>query len=329
MALLALAASLALGSSTAARAADSLWTFRAASDVCFFHATLPGAVVVGTDSALTGLDPASGAALWTRRDLAGLSAAGFDLVPASPFALIHRPAVRKSGARLELLDVQTGRTRWDSDSLPVQVPRGEWFLPERRMLLVLSVPPSWADSNDTHRGVSRLFEESSNSNKMENDPGPWRVVAVDIETGTVRWESRDWFTRAPATFRVVHRGRGFHRRTLDSSRPTLSDSDSTLILYASDDGPVQVDLRDGKVRWRAGGAGKGSWRVIREKGVAPPMLLEDGTLYVANGKRVMALSTGDGHLLWKRPAKLRTHVVQLEHTPRGLLVRPGRRCSPT
>ncbi|HXV86726.1 MAG TPA: PQQ-binding-like beta-propeller repeat protein, partial [Gemmatimonadales bacterium] len=94
--------------------------------------------------------------------------------------------------------------------------------------------------------------------------------------------------------------------------------DSGVILYPNYGGPIKLDLFSGALRWRAESLANRD-PPTRRDGWAPP-LLHQGVLYVPYEKRMMALRSSDGQILWDRQDKLEGRAFQLAHTPHGLLV---------
>jgi tetratricopeptide (TPR) repeat protein len=99
----------------------------------------------------------------------------------------------------------------------------------------------------------------------------------------------------------------------------LFDTDSTLVLYVSKDGPIKVHAETGELLWRA--ASLDDRDVPKWWEGYADILLEQDVLYVPSEKGVMALDASDGSALWDSVPRLRNRPVQMELTPRGLLIR--------
>ena len=274
-----------------ARGADSLWTYAPSGAVRFVRAAPEGMVVVASEGALSGIDADSGAERWTRPDLGSLARSQVSLVPTPPLLLVHHAARGGRPSRIEAVEVPTGRTRWRSDSLDLPENRGEWIVPDHGLILLL------CSSRDEDR---------------------WSVAAVDLAGGAVRWTAADWFAHRPRIVSLGARGEAA-RPGPQPMRPPLLDSDTTMIVDVSADGPVRVDLRDGRVRWRADNSRFGFWQVPGDLEFWQPLVLRDGFLFVGNGDDVMALDAANGRFRWRKPASIAGSMRWMEWTPRGLL----------
>jgi outer membrane protein assembly factor BamB len=261
--------------------ATPLWRYTSRDDVTFFRVTPIGILIVATDSSLSGLDPTTGSALWTRPDPV-VSASDLLTIAHTPFALLA------SKGAFELFDVGSGKTWWNSALLGLRILRGQVALIEQRMLLVYG--------QRADKGVT--------------------LMALDLESGAVRWRQDYLFTRAPEPVgpprdRTV-------LKTMLGHQPPVVDTDTTMVLYVSKEGPIKVDLRTGKLLWRAEGLWDEDPPAIIEG--YPRMVHARGVLYVPSEKRVRAVDAENGRVLWER-AKLKSRPRQLDWTAHGLLVR--------
>lgn len=263
--------------------ADSvLWKHAAGGDIAFLRVTSLGSVVVSSVDGLVALDPATGQAIWTRSDIKGLADGGFDVIPVTPYGVVRT----RNG--IAVLDLQTGTTAWDSTVVPLQHVRGFLYVPQHRMLLV------YGRARPEGRGL----------------------VAIDIDSGKVRWEQRDLLRSDPELweFDGVH-GLGGHQ-------PPLADTDSTLILYINKDGPFKIHAATGALLWR----------VDALKGKDPPTLaamyprltIAGPGLLVPYEKKLSAVDPNDGRVVWSRAKNFGSPLSQMQVTARGLLVRGTR-----
>jgi outer membrane protein assembly factor BamB len=249
-----------------------LWRYAATAPVSFFQVTPLGNVVVATADGLVGLDPDSGTVIWTRDDLRNLEPASYVAIRQSPFATVQ------VGERVELIDLVTGATRWSTPpwaDLEPYLP-----IPERGLLLAYG-------SNDSLEHV---------------------LVALDLETGGVRWERAQPFNLGKDSV---------------GPQPALWVSDTTFLLYIPGHGPVLMHAGTGEWLW---GADKlQGWGSLPLLGVPAwvrggAMLLGDSVVYVSLDNRLHALRTRDGAPIWAKSPRLPTSVAQLELTPRGIFV---------
>ncbi len=297
----------------AAQSGQPLWKMKLDHYIIFQRLTPAGVLIVSTEHALLGVDTATGQVAWTRADIPNVLPQLAQPAPTTSFGTAAEPpatprvsltslwgtpyvivARDSANARtwIELLDAHTGGRRWSSDSLPIADVHGYHQLPDSGLLLY----------GRTGSGASA---------KMV-------FIAADVATGNVRWRSDTWFSEPPVEYDAdgLEAGRG----ALDGSQWPLFDSDTTAILVWSPQGPIKVNVR----------SGERLWTTSRRLGTPPALshgypapLLSDGVVYVSFERRLDAFSVTDGRSRFNEPAKLGGRIVQMEMTPRGLLVRGG------
>ncbi len=296
-----LIASLAALIATAPPATTSpIWTFTAPRDIVFFRLTPLGTLVVSTADGLVGVDPANGAVTWRREDIRGLPGTRFQSVPGSGMALVNVGGATRSGAaRIELLDLETGRTRWDSRDLGIGAALGHLFVPHRQLVVMYTAPP--AETSLTWR---------------DDKHGPWTFVAVDVARGRLAWVN-DYLLRAPPITTLRYGSDGSPVRSLlGTGRGMLFDTESTAVLDISREGPVRLNLVSGERIWPTAPPESLD---TRGAPVTAGMAVGDSAVYAARRGRLQALSLADGRLLWERTG----NVLDLRMTRHGLLVCSG------
>jgi len=271
-----------------------LWRYTATTPITFFRVTPLGSVVVGTADGLAGLDPDTGSVTWKRDDLKNLKSPRYGAIEQTPFAVV------RIGRGIELIDLITGATKWRMPPALADV-KGYLPLSERGLILLYG-------TNDSLQSV---------------------LVAVELETGAVRWQRLNPFRKAPELFGLdAPAGRAGRFGSEGGSplvtgylghQPALWVSDSLFILYISEDGPALVHAGTGEWLWRAEGL-RGNEPPALMRGY-PPLLLADSIVYVPFEKRLQAIRLRDGAWLWTKEPKFPTRIGQLELTPRGLVVR--------
>ena len=130
-----------------------LWRYTATTPITFFRVTPLGSVVVGTADGLAGLDPDTGSVTWKRDDLKNLKSPRYGAIEQTPFAVV------RIGRGIELIDLITGATKWRMPPALADV-KGYLPLSERGLILLYG-------TNDSLQSV---------------------LVAVELETGAVRWQ---------------------------------------------------------------------------------------------------------------------------------------------
>ncbi len=142
------------------------------------------------------------------------------------------------------------------------------------------------------------------------------IVASDLESGAVLWRQDSLFVAPPEP--LVLRTQYRTRKTMAGSQPPIFDTDTSIILYVSKDGPIRIDARTGSLLWRCA-ALRGKEPPAPMNGYAP-MGYAGGLLYVPTDERLTAIDPRDGRIVWDR-TRLKSKPRQLELTGAGLVVR--------
>lgn len=276
-----------------AAVAEPLWTYDSDAEIVFQRLTPLGNLLISTETRLMAVDPESGQTLWTRDDVKKLKECNYDEVANTPYGLLDLgDGVGGMQRRIEVIDLQTGLKKWDSKDLPMNSSQGLFQVPQHDMLLMIGVP------------------------KKGSKPV---LVAVDLETGALRWQQDALFTRPLYLFEVRGSGRLFKRYSIEGSQHPVFDTDDTAILYLSDEGPIKIDLATGNKLWTADKL-KGKQPPAPRNGYAP-MVLGKGVVFVPFGKSLQALDVNTGLPLWKETRKLKSPVAQMQLVTEGLVVR--------
>jgi len=263
-----------------------LWRYTAPGDIGFYVSTarpsstdsLRDVLVVGTAVELAGIDPVTGATIWSRSDLANLSPAAIDLVGPTGYAVVTR------AGQLAVVDLGTGESRWSTDSLSLRSAYGWLPLYSTEPLMLV---------------VGRT------------NASPVTLMAVELGTGTVRWRQDSVFALPPKTFATDGT-----THLLGHQLP-LEDTDTTFILYISEEGPIRLDSRSGAVLWRADGF-RGAAVPTRDDGYAR-IRSRQGVLFVPSGKTLVGVNTSDGRSAWEAPRVFKSKVLRMDWSPHGVV----------
>src|SRR2546430_7056825 len=116
----------------------TVWRHTSPSDINFFASVAvprPGdadrsrgdafrdALLIANKTELAAIDPATGDAIWTRKDLTDLHGVALDFVGATGYGVVTR------GEKMEIIDFRTGERRWDTGTLSPLSARGWLSLP--------------------------------------------------------------------------------------------------------------------------------------------------------------------------------------------------------
>jgi outer membrane protein assembly factor BamB len=271
----------ARGAAQALPAGDTAWRYRASSDMQFMRLCSTTELLIAAEKALIALDAGTGAVLWQLDGLPDLDAGLFWGHCGAATGLSYRKD------KLVAFDQASGRRLWDASALPpFQEIRGFVGLGERDLLL--------------------LFLRTAASDHS--------LAAVQFSTGALRWQRDDLFAQSP---RFAGRA---GVSDIAEYQAVITDSDTTLILYVSADGPLRLDARSGATLWKGEPLGP---RVPSLADHAA-MRVVDSILVIPRDNGVAGLDVRDGRRVWDQSTLLPTHASRLVPLPAGLLVRAGR-----
>jgi len=277
----------------AAPAATPQWTLTTDTGIEFQRLTPLGTLLVGTDGLLGCVDPATGQWQWKREDLKKFKECNYDEIANTPYGLLEVGAgpggIQK---HVEVVDLATGQKKWDSEPLPMNGSQGLFQAPARRMLVLFGVP------------------------KKGNKPV---TVGVDTETGEMKWQQDRLFEKPLRLFEVKGSGKIFKRFSVDGNQPPVFDTENSMIVWLTEDGPTRINLDTGERAWVCD-ALKGKEPAALRDGYCG-MLLAGGVVYVPYEKSLQAIDAQTGKLLWAKEKDFKGRVVQLEMAPQGLVVR--------
>ena len=158
-----------------ATAATPRWTYTT-KGIVFQRLTSLGTLLVSSDDALRVINPADGSVVWERKDLAKFKECNFDEIENTPYGMLD--IGEGMGGRMrhvEVIDLQTGQKKWDSEGLPILSSQGQIQVAHKRMLVIFGLA------------------------KKGNKP---MTVAVDTETGEIKWQQERLFEKPLQLFEV-------------------------------------------------------------------------------------------------------------------------------
>ena len=293
--LLALIAILALMIPVPVRA-EPLWTLTTTREIVFQRLTPLGSLLVSTEDGFSAVDAATGKPLWTRSDVQKLKECNYDEIANTSYGLLELgEGVGGTQRRIEVIDLTTGMKTWDSGDLPMNSSQGQLQVAHKGMLVMCGLP------------------------KKGKKPV---LVGVSAEDGTMKWQQDEVFTKPLNLIEVKGSGKLFKRYSIDGNQDPVFDTENTMIVYLTIEGPVKLDLATGARLWTAPIKSK-SLPALKD-GFAQ-MLFSDGLLFVPYGKSLQAVDASTGALLWTKDRDFKSKVTQMQVTPLGLVVRgaPG------
>jgi outer membrane protein assembly factor BamB len=257
--------------------ADVAWRYKAPSDIRSFFA-------VGA--------PCPGAVfVTTERALIALDAStGRELwaLANPPSPVIRKDCRAASGFayrkdKIVAFDLASGRRLWDAKAL------GEFR--EVRGFKAL-----WSED------LLLLFLRTAASDRS--------VAGVRLSTGEVLWRRDDLFAH-PLKFEVRD-----GESDIKDDQALVADTDTTVILYVSPDGPLRLDRRSGAALWKGGPLAGQPVPTDRDHAA---MKLVDSMLVMPRDNGLLALDPRDGRVLWEF-ASFAARPRWLKEVEAGLLV---------
>jgi outer membrane protein assembly factor BamB len=291
----AIVLTLALGATPPADA-EQLWTLTTPKSIVFQRLTPLGSLLVSTDDALIGVDAATGKTLWTRSDIQKLKECNYDEIANTSYGLVEfGEGVGGTQRRVEVIDLTTGEKKWDSTDLPMNSSQGQLQVPQKGMLVMCGLPK---------RGKKPV------------------LVAVGADDGAMKWQQEEVFTKPLNLIEVKGSGKLFKRYSVAGNQEPVFDTENTMIVYLTVEGPVKLDLATGNKLWTA--PIKAKTLPALNAGYAA-MLLDHGIVYIPYDKSLQAVDANTGALLWTKDHDFKSKVTQMQMTPMGLVVRgaPG------
>jgi outer membrane protein assembly factor BamB len=286
-------------------AAAPTWTLQTGSPIEFVEVTSPGNLLVGTREEVSGVEPLAGTIAWRRADLRALSRDNVVLIRGTRDALIVTR--EKDTSLLELLDLETGETRWGPDHIAIKGIRWQSLAPGGRLIVVGALAA----------GRSRVmaFDLAGGGILWQSDS--LLVGQVEAVAGAGAWEFPKFLSRDRGA-RPVLPAVSAARLIAEGALPPVFDGDSAMTLFLTPDGPVQLDLRTGRRLWVS--SVRAPYLPLVSSGFAP-MLATDSLVLIPHMRSLRAVRRHDGSPAWENDVQFKSKVAQMKLTPRGLLVR--------
>lgn len=290
---LALFALFCLSAKNVSEASSSSWSIKLDGKIQFYQTTELGALVVGTEKSLYAVDGEGGEIMWRRKNLR-LDAT--DVAPIIGTDLLLLNLEKDKRARLEAVDLMTGKPIWQSDKLKGSVMQLAVDLPNELVAVVL-VRDAKANPREgfKRRPTVHLLSLASGDELWRHE------LDSEVEMMPARWFSDEDNDRE-----AVY--------TLDNYRAPLFLDGRLYLFY---EGVTSLDARTGKERIREKFRVNEDGLVLTE---ADP-IVDGQNLYVSGRGRVRAIARASGKTVWE--AKDLGLTPELILTNNQLLVRTG------
>jgi len=270
------------------------WTLQMKGDIRWQQVTAAGALLVGTDHAVAGIDIERGQLVWEKPELAGWPPDSIRPVDGSILMEAARPDL------LLIFDPVTGGVVFDSRVLGLRQVVTRRVLPQTGTLLVHGRRAS-AGARNTSPPVVALY---------------------DLATGAQRWVSESLFTQTGEK-----RGglgglmQGLVRAASGGTELEVLQAGPDMIVVHTLMGLRGLDARTGAVRWSAALPTERPGMPARQVRLHPSIDTPD-RLYVSFDNRLMAYRLADGQALWPKPPQIEGWVYGIVEHPAGLIILP-------
>lgn len=257
-----------------------VWTHEFDKEVKSIISLPDGSLLVKSGPNLICLNKITGDIVWKSETLSKVD----------PIAILDTPVLLLCDHNIRAISRQTGAKIWSSREIGSFSLAGQFYLPEIRALLIC------AEETGIH----------------------WMLM-VEIETGALVWENRDFFgDRKPSLFMDSD-----GRKLINGNQPPLFDSDTTFLTFMNKNHLRKWSAKTGALIWETKLDARQAPALARQ--YAPLVLSEDGTtVYVPCKKRVQAVRVADGSVLWNKPTSLKGIPMQITELREGILVKGGR-----
>jgi len=264
------------------------WTLHFNGEVRWQQTTPAGALLVGTDAALAGVDIERGQIAWQKTDLGGLSADSVHMIEGSLLMEAAKPGVSV------IFDPVTGTVLFDSRALSLTKVVTRRALPQSGTLLVHGQRAS----------------------------GPPLVALYDLATGKQRWVSESLFQQTePKRGGLGGLMQGLVRAASSGTRLEVLQAGPDLIVVYTLLGLRALDAKTGAIRWTASLPMAHSGSLPHQVHLYASLRKND-RIYVSYDDRLMAYGIADGHALWAKPANIDGWIRDIVEHPAGIVMLP-------
>jgi outer membrane protein assembly factor BamB len=287
--------------SSSAYASDPVWSTKLDDDLRFYQTTEMGVLIAGTEKSLYAVDSETGEVLWRRRNM---RVDQTDLAPVVGTDLFLLSYEKSGGARMEAVDIMTGKPLWQSDKVKGSIMHLA-VDPEYELVALVLV-------RDTKGRIKEGFKRRPTIHVLSLADGNelWkRELGSEVEMMPSRWsakededtlyklnnyrpplflEGRVYFFYDGVTSLDARTGRERIREQFRINEEGLALTEADPVwdekyLYTSGRGRVRAILRStGRIAWEA-----------KDLGLTPELMLAPGVLYVQTGGQFTQLKDGE------------------------------------
>ena len=267
--------------------ATAAWTVKVNGDIRWQQITPAGALLVSTDSALSGVDTEGGRIAWDKPELGGFPIESVRPVEGSLLMEATRDGL------LVIFDPVTGAVIFDSRKLDLTQVITRRVLPQSGTLLVHG----------------------------KRAAGPSVVGLFDLASGQQLWANESLFTQSEPKKRGFGAlMQGLTNMAAESTALEVLQAGPEMIVVHTLLGLRALDARTGAVRWSA--TLPTSRGMMAQHVHLFPSIDKPNRIYVSFNDSLMAYSLADGQALWAKPAKVDGRIRDIVQHPAGIVMLP-------
>lgn len=274
------------------------WSATFDGPVLWQRLTPLGIIVVNTTTALQGIDPDTGKAIWRHASLSGVSEETYEEIPRSPFITVSESDL---GGRTVILDSMTGRVAFDSIESGINQVLSKHFMLRNGSLLVFGI-------------------QTGNPTTL--------MMLFDIETGRKIWTNADILGGGKMMRFLTVLAQSATGESGVTAEPIEIDSSAFLLAAAT--GVYRIDTRTGKILWRMTDFTGGDTRIFLAEdspGTAFIGSEMSSSTTTSTGPIVNtfygAYSIADGKPLWNKPVKVQGGLNDPIFLEEGIVIGPA------
>jgi len=286
------------------------WNIGFDREINWFNLTSLGIVIISTDDALHGIDPATGKVLWQFEQFRKLSKANYSSIKGSPFIAIIEGSIMN--LKHNVIDVSTGKLicntkdlglSYVSKRLPIPNLGALIFTGQNNKgvaLMLVSLKdgqPLWTVNSTFEKVTEQLVADPLYTNNSILIATNRRIYLLDAKTGSVKWKI-DYDTKVETP--------------LQGEKIGNDDKESTLANE-----PKKAGFMGGAIP--AAGSNKDAMAGLASAVYGKFVTLDDKIAYFYNTQSITAINIATGELTWPK-TKLDDPISNVLFDENGILV---------
>ena len=269
-----------------------LWETDFKEAVKWTQVTQSGILLAGTNSSLSGVDPDSGAILWTRDDIKKTAPFNTREVTGTPLLIVNDYSGMGTTVNIYAINQLDGTNVWKSEGQQ-GMPIGVYAFPKQNVVLLFFLGWNKEEGNGTH------------------------VQALELTTGKKLWDSIYAGVMGGPVLHVVDDSGWFYKKAdLSGQQEPIAIGDYVYIPFKGLD---CYNLKTGEKKWSV----PFKTGIPLYKKAYPPMVVEGDTIYAGGYGMVYAINKDTGAIQWQSTKISSGQIAELTIADSMLLARVG------